>query len=207
MVARVRSGQRLRAMPQTAWATMETATSLSPCRMPPPSALCAMGAAPRAKRVRKMADGRVNPAKAASAHQADREADLAGGRAGEKLAQGNDVGELCRAQPLPFSYELGVEIPDMRDRPAKAGAPQPREGREYLRRRAERRERFLPLLVQKSRLSFNPQNLQATDSPPSPKALSGRTDHPGRPLASGWSPCSRPFYARRGWSCTHAPLR
>ena len=36
MEARSRSGHRVRAMPQTAWATMATATSFRPCSSPTP---------------------------------------------------------------------------------------------------------------------------------------------------------------------------
>ncbi len=60
-----RSGQSVRAMPQTAWATIATATSLSPCNNPVPIGPLSELAA-YANNRSATAEGSVNPAQAAS---------------------------------------------------------------------------------------------------------------------------------------------
>jgi hypothetical protein len=52
-------------MPQTAWAMMATATSLSPCSSPPPHRPLSV-AAPWANRKSATAEGSVKPAQAAA---------------------------------------------------------------------------------------------------------------------------------------------
>ena len=65
MAARGRSGVRLRAMPQMAWATTATATSFSPCRKPS-AAGPVNEAAPMAKANMITAEGMVKANHAAS---------------------------------------------------------------------------------------------------------------------------------------------
>ena len=65
-VMRGTSGQRLRAIPHTACATTATATTFKPCSTPAGSASPQL-ARPSANRIRKIADGSVNPAHAANA--------------------------------------------------------------------------------------------------------------------------------------------
>ncbi len=64
IVARSRSGQSERAMPQTAWATTATATTLSPCSQPASAAL-ANAPMPNANAMSARADGMVKPNQAA----------------------------------------------------------------------------------------------------------------------------------------------
>ena len=72
------------------------------------------------------------PAEIAGAHQADREAGLARRRAGQELAQRDEVGIGALVEPAPALDELGAEVAEMRDRPAEAGQPQSQEGCEHL---------------------------------------------------------------------------
>ena len=62
--ARSRSGHSVRAIPQTAWATIATATSLRPCSRPAPIGP-SRNFAPYAKSRSKMADGSVKAVHAA----------------------------------------------------------------------------------------------------------------------------------------------
>jgi hypothetical protein len=66
MLARSRSGARLRAIPQTACATTATATTLRPWISPPPTGP-SKAEAPKANKTRSRAEGRVNAAHAANA--------------------------------------------------------------------------------------------------------------------------------------------
>ena len=63
--ARGRSGHNDLAIPQTACATMATATTLSPCTQPDWASPW-YSAMPKANRISAIADGKVNPAQAAS---------------------------------------------------------------------------------------------------------------------------------------------
>ena len=64
--ARSRSGHSDRAMPQTACATIATATSFRPCSSPAPAGDPVSAPAPKANAVISAADGRVKPHHAAS---------------------------------------------------------------------------------------------------------------------------------------------
>jgi hypothetical protein len=130
IAARARSGVRLLAMPQIACATTATATSFRPWSTP--SAKGPVNAvAPSAKAKRMRADGMVkanhaaNPAKqTVAAQDAQREADLAGGRTGQELAKRDDVGVAAFVQPFPALDEFRPEIAEMRDRAAERGEAQ-----------------------------------------------------------------------------------
>ena len=67
---------------------------------------------------------------AVAAQDAEREADLAGGRAGQELAQRDDVGVAAFVQPFPALDEFGPEVAEMRDRPAERCEAQFEEGGE-----------------------------------------------------------------------------
>ena len=66
MLARSRSGHKVRAIPQMAWATIATATSRRPWSIPPPR-VPPSSPAPSANRTSATADGNVKPIQAASA--------------------------------------------------------------------------------------------------------------------------------------------
>jgi hypothetical protein len=70
----------------------------------------------------------------ARAHQADREPDLATGRAGEKLAQPDKIGIGVFVDPFSPDHELVAEVADMRDRAAEAGQPELEEDAEHFQR-------------------------------------------------------------------------
>ncbi len=92
-------------MPQTAWATTATATIFKPCNKPvpigPSNAVAAI-----AKMTSRTADGSVKAARAASApdwptaQKTESKADLAGGRAGKKLAQRHQIGVAGLVDPF-----------------------------------------------------------------------------------------------------------
>ena len=60
-------------------------------------------------------------AKIASPLEADGDADLARSRAGQELAEGDDIGVVPLAQPLAPHHEGLAKIAQMGDRAAKAG--------------------------------------------------------------------------------------
>ncbi len=132
MVARGRSGQRLRAMLHTACATTATATTCSPWSIPPLSGPVS-AAAPRAKSTMATADGSVKPSQAATpargpaAREAHREAHLAARRPGQELAEGHQVRVGRLAQPAAPLDELPAVVPQMRDRPAEGREAQAQE--------------------------------------------------------------------------------
>ena len=55
----------------------------------------------------------------AGPHQSDRESHLAGSRAGQELAQRDEVDERLLVEPAPADDKLFAEIADVSDRPAK----------------------------------------------------------------------------------------
>ena len=59
------------------------------------------------------------PAEPACARQADGEADLARGRAGQELAKRDQIGERALGKPAAPRDEFAAEIADMGDRPAE----------------------------------------------------------------------------------------
>ena len=128
-------------MPQTACATIATATSFSPCSSPAPTA--DRREAARAVSEQQQQDGRgqgeAGPrrqaAQIAGAHEAEREPDLAGRRAREELAEADKVGVGVLVQPAAPLDKFGAEIADMRDRPAEAAYPHFRESEQDLERR------------------------------------------------------------------------
>ena len=77
-------------------------------------------------------------AQRAGPHQAQREADLAGGRAGQELAQRHQIGIAGLVHPASPGNELVAEIAQMRDRPAKGRDAEFQEGAEHLAGRALR---------------------------------------------------------------------
>ena len=64
---------------------------------------------------------RRKPAQVACAQKADGKADLAARRAGQELAERDEVDVGAFVEPAPPLDELGAKIADMRDRAAKAG--------------------------------------------------------------------------------------
>ena len=70
---------------------------------------------------------------------AQRHADLAAGRAGQKLAQRHQIGISAVAQPLAPLDEFGAEVAQMRHRPAKRGQAQAQKNPEYRPRTVLRR--------------------------------------------------------------------
>ena len=69
-------------------------------------------------------------ARQAGAQQADRDADLAAGRAGQELAERDDIGIGCLVEPAAARDELVAEIAEMRDRAAEGGQAEPQEDEE-----------------------------------------------------------------------------
>ncbi len=137
MAARVRGpASRLLAMPQIACATTATATSFRPWRMPSATGpVRAVAPSAKAKRMMRRRHGEGEPRRqpaqqAVAAQDADREADLAGSRSGQELAERNDIGIAAFAQPFPALDEFAPEVTEMRDRPAERGEAQFGEGGE-----------------------------------------------------------------------------
>jgi len=85
-----------------------------------------------------MAEGRVKPVHAASAaqvaraHQADREADLTAGGAGEELTQADEIGVGVLVDPLAAHHELIAEVTDVRDGATETAQPELEEDAEDL---------------------------------------------------------------------------
>ena len=136
MVARHLSGAKLRPMDQTAWATTTTAAIFSPWSHPAPEV--SQAATPRAKRVRMMADGRVNPSQAASPSgqpcpgHPDDYSNLAAGRSRQELAEGDDVQVGPVVQPLPARHVLLPEVAYVGDGAAEGYEPQPQRHEKHL---------------------------------------------------------------------------
>jgi hypothetical protein len=108
----------VRAIPQTAWATIATATSLRPCNRP----------VLRAISKEDEQDGgwkrEGNPsskaAEIAAPHQPNGKSNLAAGRTREELAQRDEIGERRLVDPTTPDHEFLSEITDVGDRTAKA---------------------------------------------------------------------------------------
>ena len=125
-------------MPQIACATTATATSFRPCRIAFGERA---GEGGRTEREGEENEGRRHgegeprrqPAEqAVAAQDAEREADLAGSRTWQELAERNDVGVAAFAEPFPPFDEFRPEVAEMRDRPAERCEAQFEEGGENL---------------------------------------------------------------------------
>ncbi len=66
------------------------------------------------------------------AERSDRDAELAAGRAWERLAQRHQVAERRLVEPRPAFHVFPPEVPDMGDRTTERGEPQPQGSREDL---------------------------------------------------------------------------
>ena len=138
---RVRLGARERCMERTAWATMATATSSRPCR-----ARRAIGSGEEAvakgegEHEQRGGKGEAEPggeaAGKAAAEEAEGEAGLAAGGAGEGLGERNDFGVGFFAAPGAAVDELALEVAEVGDGAAEAGAAEAQEdaGRSRSRR-------------------------------------------------------------------------
>ena len=123
--ARSRSGQSVRAIPQTACATIATATSLRPCSSPAPT-----GPRRRLRAVSKEEEQyggwkrEGNPpsktAEVAAPHQPNGKSNLAAGRTRQKLAQRNEIGEYVFVEPAASDNKLLSEIANVGNRSTKA---------------------------------------------------------------------------------------
>ena len=80
----------------------------------------------------------------AGARQTDRQSDLAAGRPGQKLAQGDQIGVGGVVQPATSLHELGPKIPQVCHWPPERGEPEPQERPKHLRHTAagDRRRRL-----------------------------------------------------------------
>ncbi|MNQ83944.1 hypothetical protein D3C85_990500 [compost metagenome] len=72
---------------------------------------------------------------------ADGKTELAGGGAGQQLAQGQQLGILGLAEPAEALDKGALEVADMGGRPAEADAAQPQKLKEYLS------HHFLPVVI------------------------------------------------------------
>ena len=84
-----------------------------------------------------MVEGSVKPSQAASApHQPARprpsHADLAARRAGQELAEGNEIGITLVVEPFPALDEFAAKIGQMRHWPAKGSQAQAEKGQQNL---------------------------------------------------------------------------
>jgi len=70
-------------------------------------------------------------AERAGAVQANAEADLAGGGAGQELGQADKLGEGYVVQPAAADHQFLPEIAEMRDRPSERSASQTKEGQKH----------------------------------------------------------------------------
>ncbi len=84
------------------------------------------------------ADPGCKPARNARPPRPDGDAQLAAGRTRQELAEGHQVREALLVEPATALDVLPSEVPDVRDRPAERGQPQPQRRREDLRHRAGR---------------------------------------------------------------------
>ena len=123
-------------MPHTAWATTATATTFSPCSQPASAdAERPHAVGERDERDRRRqgeAEPRREPAEQAGAHHAERDPDLAARRAGQELAERDEVGVGALVEPAAPHDELVAEIAEVRDRPAERGEAQAQRGAEDL---------------------------------------------------------------------------
>jgi len=71
---------------------------------------------------------RQSAEQAVAAQDAEGEADLAGSRPRQELAERNDVGITAFAEPFSPFDEFRPEVAEMRDRPAERGEPELEEG-------------------------------------------------------------------------------
>ena len=153
--ARSRSGQSVRAIPQTAWATIATATSLRPCSRPAPIGPCrALRAVSKEDEQyggRKREGGPSRKAaEVAAPHQPDRKSDLAAGRTRQKLAQRDEIGEGGLVDPATPDHELLSEIADVGDRTAEAAYAELGESEQYFQA-ASRIDRIFEQLLRSTR--------------------------------------------------------
>ena len=81
----------------------------------------------RQRRRHREADPSRERARHARPQHADDDADLAACWSRQELAQRDDIGVVRLIEPAAALDELGAEEPEMRDRPAEAGQPEPRE--------------------------------------------------------------------------------
>ena len=128
-------------MPQTACATTATATIFNPCSQAasdrsPNSAHPVPEQDQRQRRGHRKPDPGGQRARQTGAQDAEAHADLAARRAGQELAQRDDIGIAVLVEPFAALDAFGAEIAEMRDRPAKAGQTEPQKGPEYFDRRA-----------------------------------------------------------------------
>ena len=77
---------------------------------------------------RSVKPSHAHAAEQARAHDAERDAHLAAGRAGQELAQRDEIGVVRLIDPAPPDDVLLAEIPEMRDRPAERREAEPRRG-------------------------------------------------------------------------------
>ncbi len=127
-------------MPQTACATIATATSFRPCTRPAPAGpLNPAGAIGKQHQRDRRGQRETGPgrqrAKIASAHQAEREADLAAGWAGQELAERDQIRIGLLVEPVPAGDEFVAEIADMGDRAPEATDAELEENQQHLERR------------------------------------------------------------------------
>ena len=126
-------------MPHTAWATIATATSFRPCNRPEPDRSFERARTigeeneKNGGRQRESGPG-GKAAESAGTHQSEREPDLAARRAGQELAQRDEIGIGLLVEPAPAHHEFVAEIADMSDRTAEAADPQFEEDQQDLER-------------------------------------------------------------------------
>ena len=138
--ARSRSGQSVRAIPQTAWATIATATSLRPCSRPARSAPKRFRAVSKEDEQYGGWQREGNPggkaAEIAAPHQANGKSNLAAGRPRQKLAQRDEIGEGGFVDPAAPDHKFFPEIANVGDWTAKAAHAELGESEQHLPRRA-----------------------------------------------------------------------
>ncbi len=127
-------------MPQTACATIATATSLRPWSKPGPSRPAERAGAEgeqnkRDRRGQREAGPCGERAEVAGTNEADRKADLARSRTGQELAQRDEIDISLVVEPAPADDELLAKIPDMGDRPAERAHSELEERQEDFERR------------------------------------------------------------------------
>ena len=126
IVARARSGARLRAMPQTACATTATATTFSPCSQPAVRVANACTPIANSDQRNRRGQREAEPGRQPAGSPARRIPIamptwlLAG--PGQHLAQRHQVGVRRLVHPLPRLDVLLPEIAQVRHRPAKASS-------------------------------------------------------------------------------------
>ena len=145
-----RAGPRasVRAIAITAAATTAAAASSSPCTQPAP----ARSTSARPDRERRQDHGRgqreAEPgrqaAELAGAVDADRDPDLARGRAGQQVRERHQLAELLLAEPAAAGDVLLAEVADVRHGAAERGQPEAERDAEHLARRS--RDGRVPVL-------------------------------------------------------------